>query len=270
MVGRSRQLDPDHDLYDWAAVELRRQHRGRDRTAQDVAGIIKKDRSLISKIEGGESRLQEEDADAIDLAWDTGGLFGRIIRLAKSRHSAEWGAARAELEETASHIRSWSLGWVPVLGQTEDYARASLIEAGRLDVNQAVTARLRRQETLSRTPPPLVWFLIDQDALEHPVGGPAIHRAQLTRLLELAELPTCTVRVAPRSAGGHVGRDGPFVLYTSHGQDAVFTETLGPGRLIHDISEVRSYRVWFDRIGDVALPKDASMALIREIMEAIK
>lgn len=270
MVGIGRQLDPDNNLYDWAAVELRRQRRVRGVTAQVVADMIGKDRSLISKIEAGESRLQKEDGDAIDLAWELGGLFGRITRLAKSRHSAEWGAQTEQLEATASHIRSWSLGWVPVLAQTEDYARASLIEAGRLDVDHAVAARLRRQEILSRPLPPIVWFLIDQDALEHPVGSPAIHRAQLARLLELAQLPTCTVRVVPRSAGGHVGRDGSFALYTAHGQDAVSTATLGPGRLIQDASEVGSYRVWFDRIGDVALPKNASMSLIRDIMEAIK
>jgi transcriptional regulator with XRE-family HTH domain len=270
MVGGSRQLDPDHDLYDWAAVELRRQRQARDTSAQEVADLIGKDRSLISKIETGESRLQEKDADAIDLAWDLGGLFGRIVRLAKTRHSAEWGAARAELEATASHIRSWSLGWITPLLQTEDYARASFIGARRLDVEQAVTDRMKRQERLIRASPPAIWALFDQTALEHPIGGPAVQRAQLARLIELEASPTHTIRVVPRSAGAYVGRDGPFVLYTSHGKDTVFTETLGPGRLIQDASEVGSYRVWYDQIGDVALPKSSSMSLIREILEAIK
>lgn len=269
MAGARRQLDPDHDLYDWAAVELRRQRKERGKTAQDVADIIDKDRSLISKIEAGESRLQEQDADAIDLAWSLGGLFGRIIRLAKSRHSAEWGAARTELEVTASHIRSWSLGWVTPLLQTEDYARASFIGARRLDVEQAVAVRMRRQECLTRTPPPALWALLDQNALEHVIGGPETHRAQLARLIELADSLTHTIRVVPSSAGAYIGRDGSFDLYTSHAKDAVFTETLGPGRLIQDISEVARYRVWFDQIGDVALPKGASTSLIRDIMEAV-
>jgi hypothetical protein len=51
VTGNIRQLDPDHDLYDWAAVELRRQRKVRGVTAQAVADIIGKDRSLISKIE---------------------------------------------------------------------------------------------------------------------------------------------------------------------------------------------------------------------------
>ena len=76
MTGSGRQLDPDHDMYDWTAVELRRQRMVRNVTAQAVADIIGKDRSLISKIEAGESRLQERDGEAIDRAWETGGLFG--------------------------------------------------------------------------------------------------------------------------------------------------------------------------------------------------
>jgi transcriptional regulator with XRE-family HTH domain len=254
-------------MYDWAAVELHRLRKTRGASHRDVSDILDKDRSLISKIEAGESRLQEGDADKLDLAWDTGGLLGRIIRWAKSRHSSEWRAERAASESKADQIRIWALGWIPVLAQTEDYARAVFVECGRQDVDQAVKVVLERQKILDKDPPPLVWLLIDQDALEHQVGSREVHHAQLARLLELAESPTWTVRLIPRSAGGHVGRDGAFEMYKVGNQDVPYTETLGPGRLVRDASEITQYEVWFRRIGDVAESKRASLALIRRIME---
>ncbi|MFC5745893.1 helix-turn-helix domain-containing protein [Actinomadura rugatobispora] len=270
MSGTPRRLDPDHDMYDWAAVELHRLRKERNAGHREIADIIGRDRSLISKIEAGECRLQEDAADRIDRAWTTGGLLGRIIRWAKSRHSSEWREERAASESTAGQIRIWALGWIPVLAQTEDYARAVFVEGGRQDVEQAVRAVMERQKILERDHPPLVWLLIDQDALEHQVGSRDVHRAQLARLLELAESPEWTVRIVRRSAGGHVGRDGAFELYRVGNEDIPYTETLGPGRLVRDASETAQYEVWFRRIGDVAESKHASLALIREIMEGFR
>jgi transcriptional regulator with XRE-family HTH domain len=257
-------------MYDWAAVELGRWMKLRGLTHREVAETIHKDRTLVTKILRGESPLQQDHAELLDAAWNTGGLFGRIIRLAKSRHRSEWGAEQRAVEAEASQIFIWSLGWVPVLAQTEEYARAGLTEAGRLDADQAVKARMDQQKlVLDRTQPPLLWLLIDQDALEHRVGTVEVHRAQLARLLELSALSNWTVRAVSRTAGGHVGRDGSFLIYRVGAEDIPYTETLGPGRLIRDASEMLQYPVWFRRIGDVAESKRESVALIRQIMEEI-
>ncbi|MFC4911879.1 helix-turn-helix domain-containing protein [Actinomadura gamaensis] len=263
MPTSGRALDPDHDMFDWAALDLLQFRTVRGASTREVAELIGKHRSLISKIEAGESRLQLEDAKKIDRAWETSGHFTRIIKLARSRHKSEWGAERDATEFTALHIRVWSLGWVPVLAQTEAYARAALAEAGRQDVAEAVQARMKRQETLKRATPPLVWALIDQDALEHQVGDREVHRAQLAHLLKLASSPTWVIRTVPRTAGGHVGRDGSFDLYTVGGEVVPYTETVGPGRLITDPSEIGQYEVWFRRIGDVAESKQATLHRLR-------
>jgi uncharacterized protein DUF5753 len=268
MTMRMRQgFDPDHNLWDLVAHELRRQRESRDLPHRVVADLIDRDRSLVALVEAGEVRLQEKHAAKIDDAWVTGGLLRRLVRYAKARHSAEWGAERDKAESEADQIRIWALGWIPGLAQTEDYARAAFTEAGRQDVAEAVSSRMARQEVLTGESPPLVWALIDQDALEHRVGSPEVHRAQLARLLELADQSAWTIRVVRREAGGHVGRDGSFQLYTVGAEEVAYTETPGLGRLIRDPSEVALYDLWFRQIGDVAESKRQSIALMKAVME---
>ncbi|POM27156.1 hypothetical protein BTM25_15670 [Actinomadura rubteroloni] len=266
-MANRRELDPDRNMYDWAAYELLRLRKVHGASHRVVGEILRKDRTLFSKIEAGESRLQEEDADRLDEIWETGGLLGRIIRWAKSRHSSEWRKDRARREAHADQICVWAPGWVPALAQTENYIRAKLTESGRRNVDAALREALDRQEALNRSPRPLVWLYLDQDALEHPVGGPEVMREQLAKLLELAESPSWAVRVVSRNAGGHVGRDGGFDLYSVGGTASAYTEALGPGRLVIDASEVDQYQVWFRQIGDVAESRSASIALIKAIME---
>lgn len=147
--------------------------------------------------------------------------------------------------------------------------RAQLLSADLDDVEEGVRARLKRQEILTRPKPPFIRAYLDQSVIERPMGSAEIQRDQLARLLELAELPRVTVRVVPTDSGAHVGRDGSFHVMTVDGTDVAFTETIGPGRLVRDVSEVRAYAHWFERIGDVALLTRASPDLIRETMEGL-
>jgi hypothetical protein len=129
---------------------------------------------------------------------------------------------------------------------------------------------MNRQESLNGKPSPLIWIMLDQGVIDQPVGSPKIMYEQLARLVELATLPNISVRVAPRGIGGHPGRDGSFKILTVGGSDIAYTEACGGGRLVVDAAEVRSFRVWFDQIGDRALPVDASLDLIQRTMEELR
>lgn len=107
-------------------------------------------------------------------------------------------------------------------------------------------------------------------ALDCPVGGPDVMRAQLAHLLDLSNQPNVSVRVVPRSAGAHVGLDGAFKVMTVDEGDVAYTEAHGGGRLVLSAQEVRSFSVRYDRVGVKALPEEASRNLIREIMEDMK
>ena len=54
---------------------------------------------------------------------------------------------------------------------------------------------------------------------------------------------------------------------TVDGTDTIYVAAHGGGRLIQDATEIPSYRVWFDSVSDVALPKDPSLRLLIETME---
>lgn len=268
MARYARPLDPDHSYSDWVAHELRRLRKHRGATLKDLSEITGKHLSLFSKVEAGETPLSEEDADKIDEAWETDGLLGRIIRTGRMRHSSEWQEEIDSILSVATQARIWSLGWVPVLLQTPEYAQASFVAAGRPEVENAIRARMKRQEILTKTPAPIVRALIDRAALELPVGTPEEHRAQLDRLIELAA--DLTIRVVEPAAGPHFGRDGSFLIYTTpDGKDYPYTSTVGPGRLIRDPSEVATYCNNFDRISDVALNRTDSLAVLRQIREAL-
>ena len=262
-----RPLDPDHNLYDFAAVELRRQRRERDLSLEAVGEIINRDRSLVARIETGHTRMSDAHANKIDHAWNLQGFFQRLIRYAKTRHDTEWAEARIDLRTRATHHKVWALALVPGFWQTERYMRATFEGAGSVeDVEKSVKSRLNQQDFLNRTPRPVIRAYLDQGVIDQPVGGPEAMAEQLAHLQEQAQLHT--IRIVPRSVGAHAGRDGSFSIMTVDGADIAYTETVGPGRLIQDPAEVRSYALWFDSIGDVALPKNESLRLIKETMEA--
>src|SRR5947208_2304238 len=75
------------------------------------------------------------------------------------------------------------------------------IEKTRID--QIWAARLERQELLDRPDPPEMFFILDEAAVQRPVGGEGVMRHQRARLLELAARPRITVQVIPFEAGAH-------------------------------------------------------------------
>ncbi|KAB2342929.1 hypothetical protein F8566_35785 [Actinomadura rudentiformis] len=229
--------------------------------------IIGRDRSLVAHVESGDTKLQEAHAKKLDHAWEAGALFRRLVKFAKAGHDVEWFKTHLELEARASELRIWELGWIPGLLQTEGYARAMFEAAGVEDVEEGVNSRLNRQGCLHRKPRPRVWVILDQGVIEQPVGSADVMREQLARLVEVARLPHVTIRVVPREVGAHVGRDGSFKIITAAGSDVVYAAAHSGGRLVEDPTEIASYRVWFDLIGDVALPKDASLRFLRETLE---
>ena len=44
-------------------------------------------------------------------------------------------------------------------------------------------------------------YIVDEGALRRPIGGPAVMRAQLARIIEAASLPKVTFQVIPFDVG---------------------------------------------------------------------
>jgi hypothetical protein len=148
-----------------------------------------------------------------------------------------------DFENSASWIGEVELLVVPGLLQTEEYARAlmGVHELGPEKTERFVGSRRVRQDLLDRADPPEMSFVVDEAVLLRVIGGRAVMRAQLLRLLDLAGRPHIAIRVLPFVLGEHVGLRGPFVLLKFAGTndpDVVYIEQRRGDALFQDEVEV--------------------------------
>ncbi|WP_327729210.1 helix-turn-helix domain-containing protein [Streptomyces sp. NBC_00487] len=184
----------------------------------------------------------------------------------------DWSRKFMEYSERAVAIRQYAAHVVPGLLQTEDYARAVLSLDALLDgeeqLEERVTARLGRQERLSSPHRPELCVILDEAVLRRPIGGHAVMRKQLARLLDAAAERHITVQVLPFDQGGHEAMGGSLTVLTlPDGSEATYTEGSDYGQLIEEPANVSRYKVIYDRLRAAALPPLMSLDMIRSTME---
>ena len=79
-------------------------------------------------------------------------------------------------------------------------------------VEERLQGRMARQQLLYAENAPLFEAVVDESVLHRVVGSRAVMRAQLERLLELAELPKVTLRVIPYDAGALPAGNNKFII----------------------------------------------------------
>ncbi|MCO6010968.1 helix-turn-helix transcriptional regulator [Actinoallomurus purpureus] len=262
-------VDPDAGLWNWLAYDLRF-YRQKYRLSQNaLAEIIKTSPPNLSNLEAGRRRLKDEQAEALDERFTTGGHFQRLLRYARLGHDPNWFKQYMDLEAEAIVIKAFEPIVVPGLLQTPEYATAIIEAAGAPDVDALVKTRMQRQAVLRKDSPPTLWVVLTQTVIDWPVGDGTVMRDQLAYLLEVSARPNVGLRVIPRTAGAHAGSDGSIYLISGERGDVAYIEAPGGGRLVPSLSEVRKFELVYDRIGQSALPEKQSRLLIEEAMEAL-
>ncbi|MFJ9639928.1 Scr1 family TA system antitoxin-like transcriptional regulator [Streptomyces sp. NPDC101178] len=185
----------------------------------------------------------------------------------------DWSQAFIAYAARAKVIREYASHAVPGLLQTPEYARAllsvgySLRDAEHLE--ERVTARLDRQIRLTGPDRPHLWIILDEAVLRRPVGGKAVMRGQLEKLLRLAEEPGITLQVLPFDQGEHGSLGGSLtVLVMPDGSEVAYTEGAHSGRLTEEPDEVARFVLTYDHLRAMALPPLMSLDLIRSVLEA--
>jgi transcriptional regulator with XRE-family HTH domain len=238
-------------------AELRRLRPDNVHTQRQVAEALDWSPSKVTRIESGAVSLSVTDLRALLGYYGVAdpALVERLVDLARrSRRARSPFAAYADVlapvalrffdfEHSASWIGEVELLVVPGLLQTEEYARAlmGVHELGGEKTERFVSSRRVRQELLDRADPPEMSFVVDEAVLLRVIGGRAVMRAQLQRLLDLAERPHLAVRVLPFALGEHVGLRGPFVLLKFAGTndpDVVYIEQRRGDALFQEEVEV--------------------------------
>jgi transcriptional regulator with XRE-family HTH domain len=239
-------------------------------TQVEIGGKLGYSASLISGIETMDKAPTADFAARCDEVFSTPATFVTLQELVAREAYPAFFAPVVPFEREAVRIHGWEPGTVPSLLQTADYARA-LIEAGRPkdsreEIDRLVAVRMERQKIVSSEPAPLLWYVLDESALRHVVGGPAVMRQQLDRLLEAADAPGVLVQALPFTADNHTGADGPISVYEfSDSPSVCYTECYGGGRIVEGREEVADLMTVINLIRASALSARDSRELIHQI-----
>lgn len=187
------------------------------------------------------------------------------------RRYPSWFDDYVEREAEAVSLWSYDTHVIKGLVQTEDYARAVLsARVPVLDdetIEHRVQARLARQSLLTRVPPVSLALVIEEWVLRRPIGGRAVLKGQLERLLELGEKRNISIQVMPTDVEAHAGFNGGWTLLETPKREWVaYVEGQAGGLVIEDREEVSAMFQRFGMIRSQALPPGESAKLIEGLV----
>jgi transcriptional regulator with XRE-family HTH domain len=262
-------------------TELRRLREQAGLTCEDVGQRLECSGTRISRMETGRISARPGDVrELLEIYGVTGAAADSLVQLARDArrkgwwHSygrvlPPWFEAYIGLESDAARLREFQPLVVPGLLQTPGYARAVLRaapHAGRSeDIDRQVALRMQRQAILDQASPPEAWLVLSESVLRMRVGGPAVMRAQLRRLADLAARPSLTIQVLPFGTAAQVQAVSPFTMleFADAADPAVvYLEHLTGSVFVENEDEVRRYRVVFDHLRAEALDTVESADLI--------
>lgn len=274
-----RQLDPRY-LKRLVSRELRELRTRAGRTQEDVAATMDWSTSKLIRIENSTVGISTSDLKALMLEYGVAnGEAARLVEAAKASRQEPWYARYGEAvdpalrlllayESVATQVYQFQSDVLPGLLQTEDYARAVLNLITRPDlVDSALEARMERQRRFFADEPwPTLRLIIAEHVLMQTIGGVEVTRAQLERLVTLAERPEVSISVVPADTGGHPALGKSFTLLTlEHGDvdTVVYEESRGVEYLSNrDDDLVRGYWTLFEQVEKTADTGDAAIATI--------
>jgi transcriptional regulator with XRE-family HTH domain len=256
---------------------LRKLRTDRGLTVEDVTKRLLISPTKISRLENGRTGVSPRDIrDLCDLYQVTDPAererLGALAREGKKR--AWWQgyslpySTYIGLEAEADSISDYNSDVVTGLLQVEPYARAILATAvpphDAATLEQHVEARLKRQDLLSQEHGPSIHFIVDESALRHHVGGPAVMKSQLERIIEIAtSLPKVTFQLIPFEHGAHPGMDTAFVILEfdePQVNDVVCLEGYFGSTYLENPAELGTYRAMYSRLSSLALSPEESVA----------
>ncbi|AGK79934.1 helix-turn-helix transcriptional regulator [Streptomyces microflavus] len=175
-------------------------------------------------------------------------------------------------EGRAVELRLYNIGIIPGLLQTPEYARVladSAARRGAITAEQAderVAFLAERQAALVRTPPPMIFVVMDESCVLRPVGGSAVMDAQLDHLLAFAEMPNTMLQVAPYEMGERRTFDLPVNILTLPDRSVVcYAESQAQGNLDRESSSVLPMLTAYHQLQRESLSKAATVARIRDL-----
>jgi transcriptional regulator with XRE-family HTH domain len=252
------------------ASELKRHREAAHLTIEQAASRLECSPSKISRLENGQSRASPRDVrDMLAIYEVSQDQRDALIELAREVRQANWwqrGHGRLSptmetylgLEHAASELRIYQSSRIHGLLLTEDYARAQLAATPlgpmRPDNERSVAIIMDRQRHAA-TAAPVLHVILGEAALRPPIGGPAIHRAQIQHLIALS--------------AEHAASDASFIIMGfPHPADHDLVLVRHPAGLlrIDNTAQVEQYNTVFRRLQNAALPADGTRDLMNSML----
>jgi transcriptional regulator with XRE-family HTH domain len=262
-------------------IELRRLREQASLTCEEVGQRLDCSGTRISRMETGRISVRPGDVrELLEIYGVTGAEADPLVQLAREARQKGWWhtygqvlptwfEAYVGLEAAAVRFRDFQPMVMPGLLQTEDYARAVLRAApnpGRAeDIDRLVALRMERQAILSQANPPDLWVVLSENIVRVHVGGPAVMRTQLRRLIDVAERSNVTLQILPFTTAAHVQPISPFTILEfpdAADPTVVYLEHLTGSLFLENKEETRRYTVVFDHLRAEALGTAPSVDLI--------
>ena len=178
-----------------------------------------------------------------------------------------------DLEAEAASISNYETDFVPGLLQVAGYARAVFetteppLDPAAIERN--VEARIRRQTLLERDNAPLLHCIVDESALRRPIGGPAVMREQLARIIEIANMPKVSFQIIPLKVGAHPGLGGGNFVILELGKravnDVVYVEGAVGNLYLESAADLEKFKHIFSQLKTMALDPEGSVAMAARI-----
>lgn len=205
--------------------------------------------------------------------------YRELRRVAKQREP-EWRGIDASqyvlgfdefvsLEHAAERVDCYETRLVPGLLQTKEYAW-HVVQAARSTAGseRKLDIRMRRQQILTRQENPVhLWAILEEQALDRPVGSSAVMRAQFDQLLALAERQdgNVQIQICPTSVGPHNGMSSPFTMLrfpSPRDPGLVAVETRVQTIFFEQPAQISQFAYELDHLRTIALTPNESAALI--------
>jgi transcriptional regulator with XRE-family HTH domain len=265
---------------------LRRLREAAQLTCDEVAARLDCSASKISRIETGRVLVSPRDArDLLRIYGVPADQQDNLIQLARETRQKGWWHAWGDvqphlatylaMESEASEIRHYAVTRVPILLQTEDYARA-LVTGSRLRTGKypgppdRMVEMMMARQRLARSSPPHVHVVLDEAALRRQIGSREIMRGQVEHLVELSSARTTILQFMPFDSGAHVALDLAFEIlgFADPADPDVVAVGYPTGVLwLEDAAEVHSYNTFFDHLQAAALSPRDSAALMTSVLK---
>ncbi|WP_310717694.1 helix-turn-helix domain-containing protein [Streptomyces lydicus] len=274
-----KELTPDSSPQAAFGARLRSSREARGWTQDELAERMGYSSTHISAVETARKPPTLRFSRSADRTFSTEGTadtFERQWREIRHGSLLEGFPEYVGHEGRAAEIRLYEVGVVPGLLQTPEYASVlarSHIKRGAITPEQAeerVSLIAERQATLVRTPPPLIFAVLDESCLRRPIGGPAVMDAQLARLVEFAELPNTVLQVAPFEMGERRPFNLPITVLTLPDRSLMsYAESAQRGYLERESTSVVPILTAYHQLQADAHSQAASVAMINDLRKGI-